>query len=159
MVLLSYGNDLALETPITTSASSEEYGEEDRNPELSASPGSLFSREHMQTQVLRENEEKLLSLMDRDESSATRWLIHSCNFLTLTCLKGQLMEKGQPGNIPIKVDYVVIRYFPNHKTYSSTEKRLSKNMRGLLLDVLELCKDTVCTNPLTHYKTGRNRNV
>lgn len=123
VVLLSYGNYLALETPIITSASSEEDGEEDRSPELSESPGSLFSCEHMQTQVLRGNEEELLSLTDRDESSATRWLIHGCNFLTLTCLKGQLMEKGQPGNIPIKVDYVVRRYFPNHKTYSSTEKK------------------------------------
>lgn len=65
-----------------------------------------------------------------------------------------------PGNIPIKVDYAIRRYFPNHKTYSSTEKRLRKYMRGLQSDVLELCKkDTVCTNPLTDYKTGRNRSV
>lgn len=90
VVLLSHGKDLALETSVITSAFSEEYGGEDNSPELSECPGSLFSCEHMQTPVLRKSKKKLLSLRDRDESSATRWLIHGCNFLTLTCLKGQL---------------------------------------------------------------------
>lgn len=159
MALLSHGNDLALETPVITSASLEDYGEEDSSPELSESPGSLFSCEYCQTQLLKKIEEKLLSLRDRDESSTTRWLIHGCNFLTLTCLKGQLMEMDARKH-SYKVVFAVRRYFPNHKTYSSTEKRLRKNMRGLLSGVLELYKrDTVCTNPLTHYKTGRNRSV
>lgn len=54
-VLLSHANDLALVTPVTTRASSEEYGEENSSPELSESPGSLFSCEDMQAQVLRKS--------------------------------------------------------------------------------------------------------
>lgn len=53
---------------------------------------SLFSWDHMQAQVLRKSKTKLLSPRDRNESSPTRWLIYSCNFLTLPHLKGQLME-------------------------------------------------------------------
>lgn len=45
----------------------------------------------MQTQVLRKRKTNHY-LTDRDESSATRWLINGCNFLTLPYLKGQLME-------------------------------------------------------------------
>lgn len=90
VVLLSHGNDLALKISIITCVSLEEYGEEDSSPELNDSPGSLFFCEHVQTQVLGKSKEKLPSLRDRNESSATRWLIHGCNFLTLTRLKGQL---------------------------------------------------------------------
>lgn len=111
VVLLSRGKRLALETPLITSASSEEYGGKDNIPEFSECPGSFFSCEHTQTQVLRKSKEKFLSLRDRDESSATRWLIHGCNFLTLTCLKGQLWMEMDVRKHSYKSWLCVSRYF------------------------------------------------